>query len=849
MLMLNQLMIEHDVCPRLVPVTGARFGWKLAADAQNVLQTSYRIDITGDDGSVFSTGVVESSENVDVVLPFTLQSGARYFADVTATDNRGQSDTKRIQFRTVLQPKDWHAKWIKAADVVISAAPYIRKKFKTSGKVTHAELYACGLGCAEYLVNGKKVTWDYIDPPATDYEREVLYRAYDVTPFIEENNCICALLGEGFYAQSRVWGPGNYIYGDVCLCAELRLTYADGRTEIVATDKTWKYKYSPITNNNIYAGEVYDCRFETPDCALFSGSEDGWRPCVLDTKAKQRGVLAPCTMPPVREIRKLPALSVHPVSGANDGAWVLDMGVNFAGTVEYHLPRSPRGHIYVFRYAEALNESGALDYRSAGTFATQVLQQDTYICRGDEEGEVYRPRLTYHGFRYIEISGFYSWRNYGAMPATDIAVGIALSTDFNQMGWFECDNTDLMRLQKVMLNSFRSNYHGYPEDCPAREKCGWLGDAQIVANYAMFNYDMRSSYEKYLDDIRRTCEAYGEWRMVSPGKRGCNAATPLWGCAQVIIPYYMYHYYGDRDAVIKNWDLMQAWVKHELKDKSKDYIIEEGLGDWCPPCGHSSPLRIPVPQSSTMTFYEIAAKMAELCRDFGFAGAEKYDALADRIKRSIIKHFYNKKKHTYGTWGANGVALKLGLYPDGDREALLASQLEQMRADDYAMTTGIYANKYLVPALFDENLGDEAMKFLFNHDHTSFYTMLEDGATSLWEILSMHTVEKNRDTGVGSYNHPMHAGFAYIYYAYIAGMQPTAPGFKSFTLKPIALEGVNSVNCTFECPHGAIRIKYDREGEAVSYRVEVPVNTTCVFTPMGTDEKIELGSGVYTFTR
>jgi alpha-L-rhamnosidase len=257
-------------------------------------------------------------------------------------------------------------------------------------------------------------------------------------------------------------------------------------------------------------------------------------------------------------------------------------------------------------------------------------------------------------------------------PDLSIATGYALATELGEIGSFECDHGDVMRFHKLMKSTFLSNYHGFPEDCPAREKCGWLGDAQIVCNTGIMNYDMGSFYEKYMQDIRTSHDTYGVWQMTAPGMRGCGEASPLWGCAQVIIPYYMYRYLGDERVVRDNFDLMEEWVAHELA-RSNDMIIDVGLGDWAPSGGNQHPRRMPVKHSSTMMFYEICLRMTELIRalNLGEEKANYYYSLGEQIKESIIRNFYDKEKHSYGYWGSDGVALQLGLYPEGEKDALL----------------------------------------------------------------------------------------------------------------------------------------------------------------------------------
>ncbi len=858
MLQLFDLRIDHNPSPNLARTHGIRFSWKMKSNRENLIQKTYRVTVCKDTEIVFDSDTVESDQSCDITFDeLFLQPATEYVWNLCVKDNYDRTAIASLAFSTELYADMWQAQWITPADHTVSWSPYMRKKFEAKSGVRRAVLYACGLGCAEYYINGQKIADDYIDPPMTNYEKEILYRAYDVTSLIAEKNAVVAWLGEGFYEQSQVWIYGGFSYGNVCLIARLEIEYEDGTRDAIVTDTTWKCKKSPIVLNNIYGGETYDARLETPDFACAEGSDLGWGECIVDSVPK--GELKPCNMPPVRVIRRIPAVSVTPNCGKDDGAWIFDMGENFAGVAEFRIPRSSRGHIYVFRFAETLNAAGQLDFRSTGTFATQCIQQDIYVASGAPEGEIWRPRFTYHGFRYVEVTGVDYCYQYGKMPEIDMVVGCALSTDLEQNGTFESSSDDLNLLHTLICRTFRSNYHGLPEDCPAREKCGWLGDAQIVCNTGIMNYNMIAAYEKYLGDIRTQKEVYGTWTMIAPGKRGCGEASPLWGCAQIIIPYWLYHYCNDSKAVTENWDLMQAWVEHELA-RAEDYIITVGLGDWCPPGGEGSSRRIPVPHSSTLMFYEICIKMAELSNQFGYGNAKYYTDLADRIAESFIRHYYDHDKHTYGTWASDAVALTLGVYPEYDREALLASLRNSIVADDYAMSTGIYGNKYLIPLLFEEGMGDAAMEILFNRRHTSFGTMMDDGATSVWESLDMHHVETDRTKGVASYNHPMHAGFAYIYYAYLGGIRPAEPGFKTFVIQPCHVSGVDHVAVTYECQYGTIRVCADKTDKGYVYQVEVPANTHAILSfgegveitsehgfkeACPEDETLCVGSGVY----
>lgn len=848
MLKLYDLSINAVKNTAYAPCKDLYIGWKLDSDNTGVLQTAYKAAITkaGCDAPAW-TGE-GTTKSIHIPVDAVLDSRTDYTLTVTVSDNHGETASATLDFSTALNPEDWQGKWIKPKKHIEGWAPYLRTKFEAKAGIKEAKLYVCGLGCAEYYINGHKISEDMIDPPISNYEREVFYRVYDVTAYLSEKNAFAALLGEGWYSQSRVWGSHGMKFGDVCLLAQMDIIYEDGSKQTVVTDtETWKYKYSPIVLNNLYGGETYDTRLETPDFADYDGDEEEWGCVVEDTTP--RGELKLCMMPPVRVIRTLPAVSVKQASGKEDGAWIVDFGENVAGIVEIHIPNSPRGAQVTLRFAETTNPDGTLDFRSIGSFATQCIQQDIYIARGDAHGETWRPRFTYHAFRYMEITGYHDLRAYGSNPELNIGVCHVMSTDLTQVGSFKSACADLDHLQKVMMSTFRSNYHGIPEDCPGREKCGWLGDAQVVCNTGIMNYDMEASYSKYIHDIRTEDEVYGVWQMIAPGKRGCGEASPLWGCANVIMPYWMYRYYGNDGIVRSHWDQMEKWMAHEIADAEKasgDYVITRGLGDWCPPLGNSHPRRIPITESSTAMFYETACLMDELSKELDLPTSLDYADLAAKIKESFNRHFWIPELHRYSTWGSCGVALKTNLYPDGEYDALVAALIQLMAEDDYAMSTGIYGNKYLIPALSEAGYGDLAMKYMFTRDHFSFGTMLDEGATSLWECLEHKGIGMPREGGTASYNHPMHSGFAYFMYAYVGGIKPLTPGFATFEISPVDYTDIPFATVSHVSPFGEIKVDFVREEGKTTYTITVPANTVGYFRKGGLNA--EMGSGVHTFT-
>lgn len=470
---------------------------------------------------------------------------------------------------------------------------------------------------------------------------------------------------------------------------------------------------------------------------------------------------------------------------------------------------------------------GGLDPTSCGVEHLLGLQQDRYIA-GGTDGEVWEPRFTYHGFRYVEVTGIQAHNE----PPADFLTGFAVHTDLQSAGAFSCSDARINRLQTITRRTVCSNYHGIPEDCPVREKCGWLGDAQLVSDAAISNFDMARCYEKYLHDIATSRDIYGDWTMIAPGRRTCGFASPLWGCAQIVIPWNLYLYYGDRQVLDRYYDLMCAWVAHE-EARAQGWIIREGLGDWCPPCGHDSPGRIPVAVSSTAEFFRCAAVMAEISEILGkTAEAAHFRALADTVRAAFNGAFYNAGEKSYGTQGADGVALRYGLVPDGDAQAVAADCMRILRErDGGAMMTGIYANKHMVPAMTEMGYGGAMLEMLFSTDHPSFGTMMEEGATSLWESVRPY----DETSGIAaSLNHPMQGAFTAWFYDHILGLRPSAaePGFRAFTVEPYVFGGITHAEGYRDTPYGRIAIAWTYDDVATSgdphrfeMSVTVPANT------------------------
>jgi len=834
MLKLYHLTVEYLQKCTLAPVKNTRFGWKLLSSDKNVFQKSFSLTVFANEKQIFSSGEIQSDKSFnvtfnDLLLPFDCDC----LFTVTVTDNYGNIATESLQFTTAPDNVFEGAKWISPAKYIDGASPYIRGKF-IAKKVKRATLYASGLGYAYYYLNGKEICDYLIDPPQTNYQKQIFYRSYDITEFIKEGgNAFVAQLGQGFYSQDRAWKTyPKTRYGKECFIGCIKLEYENGVEYIKTNTKDWKYIYSPVILNNVYGGEIYDARFEVDNFALYGGDDDGFMKVVEDVTPK--GKLIPCNIPPVRVIKEIKAKSIKHANGVRDGAWIIDIGENIAGVVEIKIPRSPVGATYVLRYAETLDQLGKLDFRSTGAYANQMIQQDIYIAKG-VDGETYRPKFTYHGFRYVEITGIHDLTDkYGTVPKANMLTAYAISSDVQKTCEFNTSNEYLSKFNQIIDRTVRSNLHGVPTDCPVRERCGWMGDAQINCNLLLSCYDTQAIYQKYYNDIITSKEVNGYVTNISPGMRTNRQAFPNYGASVVVIAYWLYKYYGDTQTVTENFKHIQEWVE-EIKSRSVNYIVDQGLGDWDPPVEQDSPRRMPKSHAATFTFYEVCLMTAELCFNLSLGDGNYYLDLAKKVKDAVIENFYNHENHTYGYWASNGGALHLGLYPDGEKQALLDATANLMEKDNYAMCTGLYGNKYLPWALFENNCADLAFSYLFNKNAPSLATIIDDGATTVWEEINQGA-SNAEDVYVLSYNHVMHGSFAFTLYSAFAGITPVDVGYKKIEFKPCKSQYVKDFTARLQTVTGEYVVKCDGE----SFTLTVPANATAIL-PNGK----QVGSGEY----
>lgn len=847
-------------CRGLVTPEGideAVFSWKIESEENGFIQSAWEIEIASsredlEDGNyIWNSGKTVSEQQVNVRPDIAiLERGPLYWWRLRIWDGKGQVTvwSEPSFFSLGLNTSDWKAKWITSVWKKDSPMPYFRKVFdtgKAESKLQRAVVYFCGLGCGDLYLNGELVDKKRIlDPAQTNYEQYALYSTFDITSgLVKGENCLGVILGEGWYGQNSAWGPWAK-YGDPLFRLQMEITYEDGSKEMIVSDESWLWTSGPVLKGNIYAGEVYDATKEIKGWSEVGTQLNGWKNAVV-----AEGVipvnLFPQVMEPIRLKNEIRAIKKWKDPSGN---WIFDFGVNIAGVPQITVDQ-PKGTHLKMRMGELLREDGSIEYNTTGVFATGVVQTDEYICAGNGR-EVWNPRFTYHGYRYLELSGM------AAEPELDWIKTIVVHTDVNKRGEFECSDEQINKLHELAVRTMLNNTHGLPTDCPHRERCGWLGDAHTVAPFENYNFDLNNFWMKYMEDISSTSSAFekntlhqklfntifyfadkasGIPYMISPGKRLCGVASPDWGTAVVQLPWYTYLYFGNEEPLHKYYQEMKQWVDHveslTLNDTlSTKHIVPYGLGDWCPPEGNNA-IDCPVALSSTAFHYldaSILAKTAAILGKNDDAGY--YSGLKDKIAAAFVAEFYDEESTTFGSQTADAMALDFGLVPAGDEKAVSDAIIRNMKEKyDGFMHTGIFGLGRIGQALSRFGNSKMAWDMFTKTGENSFAYMWTDAdATSLWEILPVNGKSKEMCLAGSSLNHPMQGGYDTWFYEDIAGIRPDVlgPGFKVIHFEPTMTSYLSWAKASIETPYGRTASEWSQEENSLVWIITLPPNTS-----------------------
>ncbi|MBN2295022.1 MAG: family 78 glycoside hydrolase catalytic domain [Pirellulales bacterium] len=716
---------------------------------------------------------------------------------------------------------------IDSKKVLIRGCPQLRKQFKIDGPIRRATVYASALGLYKLHLNGKKVGKDYFTPGWTDYKKRVYYNTYDVTDMVQAGgkNAIGAELAAGWYAGAVGWQKHGHIYGTLCkLFVQLEIELADGSIKTVCSDPTWKYAYGPLIEGEFLPGETYDARLETPGWNTSAFDDSAWKPVVATKKveAKLEGYMGV----PVRETGELkPQKITQPVPGK----FVFDLGQNFAGFARLKV-KGPAGTRVSIRFAEMLNPDGTL-YTTNLRGARCI---DSYVLKGDGKEEIWQPQFTFHGFRYVEVSG------YPGTPTADAVTGVAINSNTPLVGSFACSSPMVNQLYSNIVWTQRANFIEVPTDCPQRdERLGWTGDAQVFIRAAAYNADVGAFYTKWLIDVEDAQRPDGGFTDIVPFI-GCGWGTAGWADAGTICPWAIYTVYDDHRVLKDRYQSMVRFVDY-CKKHSKDLIRPaKGYGDWL-----SIKADTPKEVMATAYFARSVKLTANAARVLGKTeDAKKYDALFEDIKAAFNKAFVAPDGRIKGnTQTVYVLAIWFGLLSDEHEKAATRYLVEDIKSRGNHLSTGFNGTAYLMPTLAKTGNNDTAYKLLLNDTFPSWGYSIKHGATSIWERWDGWTADKGfQDPGMNSFAHYSFGAVARWMFQSVAGIGTDGPGFKRLMIAPCPGPGLKWVKAGYDSIHGPIQSDWRIDNGKLNMDVTIPANTTAtVVVPHGNPKEITEG--------
>ncbi len=693
-------------------------------------------------------------------------------------------------------------------DLVLPPPPYLRREFEARKPVERATLYATALGLYRLHVNGKRVGNDYFTPGWTDYPTRVYYHTYDVTGLVESgSNAIAAVLADGWYAGYLGFGRKREHYGEEPrLLARLEIEYADGTSDAVVTDRSWKATYGPHLDADFLMGETYDARLELPGWTRPGYDDSGWAKVAVAEEWPGKLQAYPGVA-----VRRVMELDPKSMTEPQPGVYVYDMGQNFAGIVRLKA-RSQRGDKLTLRFAEMLNPDGTI----YTTNLREARCTDTFICSGDEQS--WTPSFTYHGFRYVELTGC---RN---KPPLNAVKGIVLQSDTPRAGQFECSDPMVNQLYQNIVWSQRGNFIEVPTDCPQRdERLGWTGDAQIFIRTATYNMDVAAFFTKWLVDLVDAQTPEGAFPDVAPQKVAMGAGVAAWGDAGVICPWTIHRVYGDERIIRKHYDAMAKWIA--WLEKNSDNLIrpDYGYGDWV-----SINSDTPKDIISTAYFAYSTRLLSEMAAAAGRTeDARKYEQLFNRIKTAFNKAFVSQGARIKGeTQTCYLLALHFDLLPSEKRAAAAAHLVADIKERDYHLSTGFVGLSYLLPVLTETGYEDVAFKLLLQDTFPSWGYSIKNGATTIWERWDGWTEEKGfQDPGMNSFNHYAFGSVGAWLFSTVAGIDTQDPGYGRIRIEPHP-GSLTYAKAAYHSIRGPITTHWRVEENTFVLDVSIPPNTT-----------------------
>lgn len=845
---------EYLENPLGIDVLNPRLTWELISDQRGQKQTAYRVLVASSReklnknvGDLWDTGKVKSDQSLNVVYSGKeLMSRQQYFWKVRVWGKDGQtSDWSEMGsfVMGILNPDEWTSQWIRSdlelfefqkelkqlpkfvmddragkkrrhASIMkethaIKEAPavWLRKEFSAKKDLRRATAFVSGLGFYELYLNGEKVDGSYFNTAIADYSKSIPYLAHDVTDkVVEGGNTIGTILGNGHFNPVVPFLHREYASDFIetpRLRCELVLEYEDGSRQLIGSDPSWRFTTDgPIRFNSLRSGETYDARKELGNWSASGYDDKGWKQAVAATGPAGRPRIQ--SIPPVRVIKEIPAVSVAPVKGG----WRFDIGVQNAGWARLTFRGKPGQRI-------------TIKYPGKSNHTVGPYQTSTYICKGDGD-ETFEPRFSYNGYQYVEVYGI------EAAPKLQDCVGLRVASDLAESGRFSCSDERLNKLQDVHLRTIRNYYVQMPSD-PVREKAVWTQDVQTHFESVGYNYDLQGLFGKWQQDYLDHVLPNGYVPAIVPS---CFAGHwingPWWGGMIIYNPWQLYRFYGDKAVLARSYPAMKRYHAY-LDSISEDHIVRWGLGDWQDALaqkeGYGNPRLTSVPYTSTCAYFHYADILRQTALLVGKKDeAAYYKDKMEAIRKAIHARFFDSATGIYDTGSQTALilALRLEIAPEEERGRVIEILRNQIVEDEYHLSSGFVGLPFLLPELTETGLGDLAWRIATQETYPSWFDMVfARNNTAFMEAWDGGYVQ------MPSLAAPIGAWF----YRSLGGIRADEPGFKTFIIEPYT-KTLDWVKCEYKSPYGMIRSNWRKKDDVLTMDVTVPANTTAmVYVP------------------
>ncbi|WP_423128633.1 glycoside hydrolase family 78 protein [Gaoshiqia sp. Z1-71] len=856
-----QINAVHLQCERLsdpegIGVQQPRLSWILQSPARGTMQTAYRVLVASSPeklaagrADLWDSGKVLSGQSVNIRYEGkTLKSRTDAWWKVKIWTGDQESEWSEVARFSVglLYYKDWSGRWIgfdrafpwdREDKFSRLSARYFRKEFQVAKAVQSAKVYIIGLGLYELYLNGQKIGDQVLAPTPTDYSKNVKYNVFDVTEYLSSGeNALGTILGNGrYYTMRQAEKPYKIkTFGYPKMLLQLEIVYTDGSRETIETDNSWKGTADgPIRTNNEYDGEEYDARKKMPGWNLAGFNDSGW----LDAEYVQEptGEFEAQLNPNMKVMHGLKPVSINEI---RPGVYILDMGQNMVGWLRMKV-RGSAGDQVTLRFAEILDGQGELALANL----RDAKVTDVYTLKGTGE-ELWEPSFVYHGFQFVEITG------YPGKPSLHDFEGRVVYDGMETIGTFETSNALINQICKNAWWGISGNYKGMPVDCPQRnERQPWLGDRSTGAYGESFLFDNALLYAKWMDDIKNAQRADGSIPDVAPAFWRYYSDNMTWAGTYLMVADMLYRQFGDAEPIVKHYPYMKHWLEYMQSRYMTDRFIltKDSYGDWCvPPAtieegrGKNANVKYPSQLISTAYHYYYLQLMQKFA---ALTGNENdipvFAELAGQVKEAFNREFYDAEKASYGTHVLtdNLLACAFGLVPEPDKDRLFKTITDLIEVKNNGhLSTGLIGTQWLMRVLTDNGRADLAFRLATNKTYPSWGYMVENGATTIWELWNGNTAAPN----MNSYNHVMMLGDLIIwFYENLAGIKSSdeSPGFKKIIMKPEPVEGLSFVDASYQSVYGEIKSRWQRKGKTFSWDITVPANTKALVYLPATAEK------------